>query len=154
MCLGETVTCVLEHIMKSVKWRILCKIAKRQTGPNRQSRKLQAMLECLGDRSVRCVIFIFFYKLLAEGNWMMTESDWNQLETCHTRSKTIYLSSMLFWNKMPKHDIHGAGTWEDIISVLGEAAKTQRLSITWCFWEDRKQPSSAVQQNFHLPDLV
>lgn len=41
------------------KLEIFCKICL-QTGPNRQSSILQAMLKCLGDRSVRCVIFIFF----------------------------------------------------------------------------------------------
>lgn len=39
---------------------------------------------------------------------------------------------------------------KDIVSVLGETAETKRLSITWCFCKDRKQPSSAVQTKLSL----
>lgn len=54
----------------------------------------------------------FFTSCWLKETMMTLELDSDQLETCQTRSKAIYLSSMLFWNKMPKRDTHGTGTWE------------------------------------------
>lgn len=98
--------------MKLVNWRYFIKYVCRLalTGDQAYFKPcLNASVTEVWDVSY----LSFFYKLLADGNWIMTfESDWNQLETCQTRSKGTYLSSMLFWNKMPKHDTHGTGTWE------------------------------------------